>query len=97
MTGEKVGEDARVGEASSLEGVDVDDGPVWVGAEVSFGSEVRLMNQVAIGDGCRIGDGAVIRDSIVFPGTEIAGGEILIGAIHGGTGIVDRLRPLEAL
>ncbi len=97
VTGEKVGESATVGEGSGFDGVEVDDGPVWVGSGVSFGSEVRLMNHVAIGDGCRIGDGAVLRDSIVFPGTEVAAGEILIGAIHGGTGIVDRLRPLDAL
>ena len=97
VTGEKVGESATVGEGSGFDEVEVDDGPVWVGSGVSFGSEVRLMNHVAIGDGCRIGDGAVLRDSIVFPGTEVAAGEILIGAIHGGTGIVDRLRPLDAL
>jgi mannose-1-phosphate guanylyltransferase len=97
MTGEQVGEHATVGEGTSLDGVEVDDGPVWAGADVSFGSDVRLMDHVAIGDNCRIGDGAVLRDSIVFPGTEIAAGEILIGAIHGGTGIVDRLRPLDAL
>ena len=97
VTGEKVGESATVGEGSSIDGVEVDDGPVWVGSGVSFGSEVRLMNHVAIGDNCRIGDGAILRDSIVFPGTEVAAGEILIGAIHGGTGIVDRLRPLDAL
>jgi mannose-1-phosphate guanylyltransferase/mannose-1-phosphate guanylyltransferase/phosphomannomutase len=97
VTGEKVGEDAKVGEDSSLDGVEVDDATVWVGAGVSFGSDVRLMGQVVIGDNCQIGEGAVLRDSIVFPGTELAAGEILIGAIHGGTGIVDRLRPLEAL
>ena len=55
------------------------------------------MGPVAIGDGCRIGDGAALRDSIVFPGTGRRAGEILIGAIHGGTGIVDRLRPLGEL
>ena len=97
VTGEKAGDEATVGEGSSLDGVEVDDGPVWVGSGVSFGSEVRLMSHVAIGDNCKIGDGAVLRDSIVFPGTEVAAGEILIGAIHGGTGIVDRLRPLDAL
>ncbi len=56
-----------------------------------------MIGPVAIGDGSRIGEGASLRDSIVFPGTEVAPGEILIGAIHGGSGIVDRLRPLDAL
>ena len=55
------------------------------------------MGPVAIGDGCQVGDGAALRESIVFPGTSVESGEILIGAIHGGAGIVDRLRPLAAL
>lgn len=97
VTGEQAGENATVGEGSSIDGVEVIDGPVWVGAGVSFGSDVRLMDHVVIGDNCQIGDGAVMRDSIVFPGTEIAAGEILIGAIHAGSGIVERLRPLDAL
>ena len=97
VTGEKAGDDATVGEGSSIDGVEVIDGRIWVGADVSFGSDVRLMGHVVIGDGCRIGEGAVLRDSIVFPGTDVADGEILIGAIHGGTGIVARMRPLEAL
>jgi mannose-1-phosphate guanylyltransferase/mannose-1-phosphate guanylyltransferase/phosphomannomutase len=83
--------------AASLDGVEVIEGPVWVGADVEFGTDVRLMGPVAIGDGSQIGDGAALRDSIVFPGTSVAAGEILIGAIHGGAGIVERLRPLAAL
>jgi mannose-1-phosphate guanylyltransferase/mannose-1-phosphate guanylyltransferase/phosphomannomutase len=55
------------------------------------------MGPVAIGDGCNVGQGAALRDSIIFPGTDVAEGEIVIGAIHGGTGIVDRMRPLDAL
>jgi mannose-1-phosphate guanylyltransferase/mannose-1-phosphate guanylyltransferase/phosphomannomutase len=83
---------------SSLERVEVvGDEPVWVGANVSFGPGVRLTGPVVIGDGSTIGDGASLRESIVFPGTEIADGEILIGAIHGGAGIVDRMRPLASL
>ncbi len=75
----------------------IGDEPVWVGSGVRFGSGVRLMGPVAIGDGCEIGDGAALRDTIVFPGTNVEAGEILIGAIHGGTGITERLRPLDAL
>ena len=55
------------------------------------------MGPVVLGDGCKIGAGAALRDSIVFPGTEVAAGEILIGAIHGAAGITDRLRPLDEL
>jgi len=58
---------------------------------------VRLMGPVVIGDGCKVGNGASLRDSIVFPGTEIADGEILIGAIHGGAGIISKLRPFDQL
>jgi mannose-1-phosphate guanylyltransferase/mannose-1-phosphate guanylyltransferase/phosphomannomutase len=88
--------DVSAGEAP--DGVEViGDAPVWVGAGVEFGEGVRLMAPVVIGDGCKVGDGAALRESIVFPGTEVAAGEILIGAIHGGAGITERLRPLGEL
>ena len=80
------------------DGVEViGDERVWVGADVRFGEGVRLMGPVVIGDGCEVGEGAALRESIVFPGTEVAPGEILIGAIHGGAGITQRLRPLAEL
>ena len=75
----------------------IGDEPVWVGAGVEFGSGVRLMGPAAIGDGCTVGNGAALRDTIVFPGTNVEAGEILIGAIHGGTGIIERMRPLAQL
>jgi len=40
---------------------------------------------------------AALREAIVFPGTRVEDGEILIGAIAGRTGIVDSLRPLDEL
>lgn len=73
------------------EGVDVQ-GDVWIGENCRFGSNVTLMGPVVIGDDCRVGDGASLRDSIVFPGTEIASGAILIGAIAGRAGIAASLR-----
>jgi mannose-1-phosphate guanylyltransferase/mannose-1-phosphate guanylyltransferase/phosphomannomutase len=97
VTGKQVAEGVTVGESSSLDGVEVVEGPVWVGAGVTFGADVKLIGPVAIGDGASIGAGAALRDTIVFPGTDVAAGEILIGAIHGGSGIMDRLRPLDAL
>jgi hypothetical protein len=33
-----------------------------------------------------------LRDSIVFPGTEVPDEQIVIGAIYGHAGILDRLR-----
>ena len=88
----------EVSEGRVPDGVEViGDERVWVGADVRFGEGVRLMGPVVIGDGCEVGDGAALRESIVFPGTDVAAGEILIGAIHGGTGITERLRPLADL
>jgi len=74
---------------------DVDaDGPVWIGQDCEIGAGVRLTGPVVIGDHCRIGDGAALRETIVFPGTEVAPKEILIGAIHGHAGIAGSLRRL---
>jgi len=88
----------EVSPGDAPDGVEVvGDEPVWIGAGVEFGSGVRLMGPVVVGDGCTVGDGAALRESIVFPGTDVAAGEILIGAIHGGTGITQRLRPLGEL
>jgi mannose-1-phosphate guanylyltransferase len=77
------------------DGVEVIDGPVWVGEGCAFGDGVRLMGPIVIGDRCRIGDGAALRETIVFPGGEVAAGEILIDAIHGRTGIARSLRPFD--
>jgi mannose-1-phosphate guanylyltransferase len=68
------------------------EGPAWIGRDVRLGAGVRLMGPVAIGDGASIGDGAQLRESIVFPGTELAAGAILIGAIAGHSGILQSLR-----
>ena len=81
-----------VGGAPLPEGVEVA-GPVWIGRDVQLGAGVRLMGPVVLGDGARLGDGAQLRDTIVFPGTEVAAGGILIGAIAGHAGIVESLRP----
>jgi mannose-1-phosphate guanylyltransferase len=54
---------------------------------------VRLQGPLAIGDGATIGEGAALKDSVVLPGTELAPHAILIGAIAGSTGIVERLQP----
>jgi len=97
VTGKAAGEGVTVGEGTDLDGVEVVEGPVWVGSNVTFGSDVKLIGPVAIGDGCTIGNGAALRETIAFPGADIAAGEILIGAIHGGTGIVERLRPYGEL
>jgi mannose-1-phosphate guanylyltransferase/mannose-1-phosphate guanylyltransferase/phosphomannomutase len=68
------------------------EGPVWIGRDVSIGSGVRLMGPVVIGGGARIGDGVQLRGSILFPGTELAAGAIVIGAIAGHAGILESLK-----
>ena len=68
------------------------DGIAWIGREVTIGIGVRLMGPIVLGDGAKIGDHVQLRGSIVFPGTEIAAGSILIGAIAGHGGILQSLR-----
>jgi mannose-1-phosphate guanylyltransferase len=77
--------------------VEVIDGQVWVGAGCEFGEGVRMMGPVVVGDGCRVGAGAALRNSILFPGTDVASGAILIDAIAGHSGIVESLRPFGDL
>jgi mannose-1-phosphate guanylyltransferase/mannose-1-phosphate guanylyltransferase/phosphomannomutase len=93
MAGTEVADGVIAGEGSSVEGAEQVDGPVWIGCDVQLGAGVRLHGPLVIGDHARIGDGALLRESIVFPGTEVADGHILIGAIAGQTGIVGRMRP----
>jgi mannose-1-phosphate guanylyltransferase len=68
------------------------EGAVWIGRDVRIGTGVRLMGPIVLGDGATVGDGAQLRESIVFPGTELAAGSILIGAIAGHGGILQSLR-----
>jgi mannose-1-phosphate guanylyltransferase/mannose-1-phosphate guanylyltransferase/phosphomannomutase len=68
------------------------DGQAWIGHDVQIGKGVRLMGPLVLGDGARVGDGAQLRDSIVFPGTNVVPGAILIGAIAGHAGILQSLR-----
>ncbi len=92
IAGEDRGDGVTVGEGTSIDGVEITTGPVWVGRDVRFGTGVRLTGPLAIGDGSVIGDGAALRDSIIFPGTEIAPKTILIGAITGRAGFASDLR-----
>jgi mannose-1-phosphate guanylyltransferase/mannose-1-phosphate guanylyltransferase/phosphomannomutase len=69
------------------------DGSVWIGHDVELGEGVRLTGPLVLGDGARVGEGAQLRDSIVLPGTTVAAGAILIGAIAGHSGILESLRP----
>jgi mannose-1-phosphate guanylyltransferase len=92
MEGEEVSPGVIVvGESPLREDTEIG-GIAWVGRDVRLGTGVRLMGPLVLGDGVTIGDGAQLRGSIVFPGTEIAPGAILIGAIAGHRGILESLR-----
>ena len=66
---------------------------MWIGADVQIGERRAPDGPVVLGDGARVGAGAQLRESIVFPGTEIAAGAILIGAIAGHSGILQSMPP----
>jgi mannose-1-phosphate guanylyltransferase/mannose-1-phosphate guanylyltransferase/phosphomannomutase len=92
VAGEEVSPGVVVADGRQL-GAEVEvEGPVWIGADVSVGAGARLMGPVVLGDGATVGERAQLRESIVFPGSEIAGDSILIGAIAGHSGILQSLR-----
>jgi mannose-1-phosphate guanylyltransferase/mannose-1-phosphate guanylyltransferase/phosphomannomutase len=82
-----------VGDGSTLAAAAEVNGMIWVGRDVEIGAGARLLGPLVLGDGARIGAGASLRDSIVFPGTAVADGALLVGAIAGHRGIVESLRP----
>jgi len=92
LAGEEVAPGVVVAGASPLREDTELEGPAWIGRDVQIGESVRLMGPVVLGDGVQVGDGAQLRSSIVFPGTEIAAGSILIDAIAGHRGILESLR-----
>jgi len=96
LRGEQVAEGVRICEGTELTDATLIEPPVWIGRDVTIAPGVRLQGPLAIGDGVTIGEGAALKDSVVLPGTEIAPHTILIGAITGSTGIVERLQPRGA-
>jgi mannose-1-phosphate guanylyltransferase len=90
--GTQLDEGLFVGEGTQLEDVTFVGPPVWVGRDCEIGIGTRLMGPLVIGDNCRIGDTSALRDSIIFPGTDLPIGTILIDAIAGHVGIADSLR-----
>jgi mannose-1-phosphate guanylyltransferase/mannose-1-phosphate guanylyltransferase/phosphomannomutase len=67
-------------------------GPVWIGRDVQIGEGACLIGPVVLGDGASVGEHAQLRETIVFPGTSVEPGSILIGAIAGHAGILESLR-----
>jgi mannose-1-phosphate guanylyltransferase len=92
VEGQEVRPGVVVGEGTALPADTELEGDLWIGRDVQIGTGVRLTGPVVLGDGVRVGDGAQLRESILFPGTEVAAGAILIGAIAGHSGILQSLR-----
>jgi mannose-1-phosphate guanylyltransferase len=92
IAGDQLAPGVTVAGGAELPGDAEVEGPVWIGEDVRVGSGVRLTGPVVLGDGASVGDGAQLRSTIVFPGTQIAGDSILIGAIAGHKGILASLR-----
>lgn len=93
VEGQEIRPGVVVGEGTALPADTELEGDLWIGRDVQIGTGVRLTGPVVLGDGVRVGDGAQLRESILFPGTEVAAGAILIGAIAGHSGILQSLRP----
>jgi mannose-1-phosphate guanylyltransferase len=72
-----------------LEGIDGP--PVYVGEGCQIGAGVRLTGPVVLGDGCRVGEGAAIRETVLWPGTEVAPHEVVIGAVAGTGPLAEKL------
>jgi mannose-1-phosphate guanylyltransferase len=92
VEGEEIEAGLSLGDGTSLDGVALIEAPVWLGRDVTLGADVRLQGPVVLGDGVSVGDGAALRDAVVLPGTDIAAGAIMIGAIAGHAGIAASLR-----
>ncbi len=74
---------------AGLEGIE--DPPVYVGEGCEIGAGARLTGPVVLGDGCTVGEGAAIRDSVLWPGTQVAPHEVLIGAVAGTGPLAEKL------
>jgi mannose-1-phosphate guanylyltransferase/mannose-1-phosphate guanylyltransferase/phosphomannomutase len=69
----------------------VEEPPVYIGEGCEIGAGVRLTGPVVLGDGCRVGDRAAIRDSVLWPRTEVAPHEVVIGAVAGTGPLAEKL------
>jgi mannose-1-phosphate guanylyltransferase len=69
----------------------IEEPPVYIGEGCEIGAGVRLTGPVVMGDRCSVGQGAAIRDSVLWPGTEVAPHEILIGAVAGTGPLAEKL------
>jgi mannose-1-phosphate guanylyltransferase/mannose-1-phosphate guanylyltransferase/phosphomannomutase len=67
------------------------EGPVFIGEGCKIASGVRLTGPVVIGERCTIGENSALRDTIVWPGTDVDPGTVLIGAVAGERPLAEKL------
>jgi mannose-1-phosphate guanylyltransferase/mannose-1-phosphate guanylyltransferase/phosphomannomutase len=61
-------------------------GPVLVGKGCKLDPSARLDGPLVIGDGCIVGSGARVKHAVLLPGSEVANGALVAGAIYGRAG-----------
>jgi mannose-1-phosphate guanylyltransferase len=69
------------GGSSTFEGQILLEPPIYMGEGCTVGADVRLTGPLVIGDGCTIGEGAALREAVVWPGTQVAAGAMIVGGI----------------
>jgi mannose-1-phosphate guanylyltransferase len=67
------------------------EGHVFIGDGCEIGSGVRFTGPVVIGERSRIGEGVALRDTIVWPGTQVDPGTVLIGGVAGERPLAEKL------
>jgi mannose-1-phosphate guanylyltransferase len=90
--GSEVEDGIWAADSANLDGGTTVDPPVYVGARATVARDVRLTGPVVIGDDCRVGEGAALRDLLVWPGTEVVAGSVLVGGIAAARPLAERLK-----
>jgi mannose-1-phosphate guanylyltransferase len=80
-----------VADSSKLAGQVMMEPPVYVGEGCEIGPDARLTGPLVIGHDCRIGAGATLREAVIWPGTDLPPGTLLVGAIAGLRPLAERL------
>jgi mannose-1-phosphate guanylyltransferase len=80
-----------VGSSSGVNADAILEAPVYVGERCRIAAGARLSGPVVVGDDCSIGEGAAISDTVVWPGTDVPAGTVLIGAVAGTSPLATKL------
>jgi mannose-1-phosphate guanylyltransferase len=89
--GSEIQEGLWVGDSTQLLGHVLMEPPIYIGGDCEIGADARLTGPVVIGDGCHVGEGATLREVVLWSGTEVASGEMLIEGIAGDRPLAERL------